>query len=45
VTDFLDFHWFGNPRLHWAAFNIADAAITIGVIVVIVDTLRRGGKS
>lgn len=45
VTDFIDFHWFGNPRLHWPAFNMADAAITVGIIVVLVDTLRSGGKT
>jgi signal peptidase II len=28
VIDFLDVHWY---QYHWPAFNIADAAITIGV--------------
>ena len=44
VTDFLDFHWFGDPALHWPPFNIADSAITIGVILILLDTfiLRRG---
>jgi len=44
VTDFIDFHWFGNPGLHWAPFNIADSAITIGVILIIFDAfiLKRG---
>jgi signal peptidase II len=28
VIDFLDMHWY---QYHWPAFNIADAAITIGV--------------
>ncbi len=28
---------FGNPGLHWAPFNIADSAITIGVILIIFD--------
>lgn len=44
VTDFLDFHWFGNPALHWPPFNIADSAITIGVILILFDTfiLKRG---
>lgn len=44
VTDFIDFHWFGNPDYHWPPFNIADSAITIGVILILVDTFifRRG---
>ena len=44
VTDFIDFHWFGDPTLHWPPFNIADSAITIGVILILFDTFisRRG---
>lgn len=44
VTDFIDFHWFGNPELHWPPFNLADSAITIGVILILLDTfiLKRG---
>lgn len=36
VTDFLDFHWAG---WHWPSFNIADAAICVGVILYIVSSL------
>lgn len=48
VADFLDFHLWGY---HWPAFNVADAAITIGVTVLIADSLfgmpeeRRKGKN
>lgn len=44
VTDFIDFHWFGDPSLHWPPFNLSDTAITIGVILILLDTfiLRRG---
>jgi len=36
VADFLDFHVWG---FHWPAFNVADAAITIGVTVLIAESL------
>ncbi|MDA0702360.1 MAG: signal peptidase II [Proteobacteria bacterium] len=36
VVDFLDFHLAGA---HWPAFNLADSAITVGVIVMLVDSL------
>lgn len=45
VTDFIDFHWFGDPSLHWPPFNIADSAITIGVILILFDTfITKRGK-
>jgi signal peptidase II len=38
VVDFLQFHWGG-----WAfpSFNVADSAITLGAILLIVDEIRR----
>lgn len=39
VTDFIDFHWFGDPKLHWPPFNAADSCITIGVILLIIHSL------
>ena len=39
VTDFLDFYWQG---WHFWAFNVADAAITIGVALMILDMLGLG---
>ena len=38
VVDWLDFHWAGY---HWPAFNVADAAITVGTIIIIAATFRR----
>ena len=38
VVDFLDFHWHG---WHFPAFNVADSAITIGAIALILDELLR----
>lgn len=39
VTDFLDFYL---GVYHWPAFNIADSAITIGVLLFLWATLRDG---
>ncbi len=41
VADFVDVHAGGY---HWPAFNVADAAITVGVAVMLIDGLlnRRG---
>lgn len=36
VADFFDFHYNG---FHWPAFNIADAAIVIGVTILIIDSI------
>ncbi|MDP2367757.1 signal peptidase II [Rhodoferax sp.] len=38
VIDFLDFHWRG---MHFPAFNVADSAITIGAVCLILDELLR----
>jgi signal peptidase II len=32
VVDFLDFYW---GKFHWPAFNVADSAITLGVLYLI----------
>jgi signal peptidase II len=42
VVDFLDFHLGGK---HFPAFNVADSAITIGAICLVLDELRRVRKS
>ncbi len=39
VVDFLDFHW---DDFHWPAFNLADAAISVGVVVLLMDALLIG---
>ena len=36
VVDFLDLH-IGD--VHWPAFNVADASITIGVLLILIDGL------
>ena len=39
VVDFLDFHW--KQAYHFPAFNVADAAITVGAACLILDELLR----
>ena len=39
VIDFADLHW---GALHWPAFNVADAAITVGVAIAILHSLGSG---
>ncbi|MBC5781673.1 lipoprotein signal peptidase [Ramlibacter sp. USB13] len=43
VVDFLQFHW--EQRWYFPAFNVADTAITIGAIGLILDELLRVRKS
>jgi len=42
VTDFLEV-WIGNYR--WPAFNVADSAITIGAILLLLDLLFPPAKT
>ena len=41
VIDFLDFHLAG---WHWPAFNVADSGITVGAILLVLDSFRKPGK-
>ena len=38
VVDFLDFYW---GSYHFPAFNVADAAITVGAVCLVLDELLR----
>jgi signal peptidase II len=37
VIDFIDWHWF--EKATWPTFNIADSAITVGVVIMVADML------
>ena len=43
VIDFIDWHWFDphwmHPGLHWPTFNVADAGISVGLVMLAVETL------
>jgi len=41
VVDFVDLYWSG---WHFWAFNVADAAITVGVALMILDLLGAGSR-
>lgn len=43
VVDFLQFHW--QDRWYFPAFNVADMAITLGAICLILDELLRVRRS
>lgn len=43
VVDFLQVHW--ENRWYFPAFNVADAAITVGAICLILDELLRVRRS
>ncbi len=38
VIDFIDLHW---HHFHWPAFNVADSSITIGVILLFIQMIRK----
>jgi signal peptidase II len=39
VIDFVDWHWRNQPGLRWPTFNVADAAICVGVAMMLFDSL------
>ena len=43
VIDFIDWHWsdpfWQRPRLHWPTFNVADSAITVGLVMLVLEML------
>ena len=38
VIDFIDWHWY-DTALRWPTFNVADAAISVGVVLLILDMI------
>ena len=42
VTDFLSFHW--QNVYYYPAFNVADSAIVVGMLMLIWDSLRNRNK-
>ncbi len=41
VVDFLDFYW---KDYHWPAFNVADAAIVVGVSLMFLQSFKQGNQ-
>jgi len=41
VVDFFHLHW---GEWSWPMFNVADSAITVGVVIVLVESLRAGAS-
>ncbi|MGF1741171.1 signal peptidase II [Vibrio profundum] len=42
VVDYLDFYW---HQYHWPAFNLADSAICIGAVMIVIDSFRSKPKA
>ncbi len=42
VIDFIDVYYNAS---HWPAFNIADSAISVGAVMLVIDTFRNKKKS
>jgi signal peptidase II len=40
VVDFIDAHWY--YQLHWPTFNLADSAICVGIVMVVLAHMRAG---
>jgi signal peptidase II len=42
VIDFIDWHWFDpawrNPGLHWPTFNVADSAVSVGMVLLLLHS-------
>ena len=45
VIDFIDWHWRNQPGMRWPTFNVADAAICVGVALMLLDSLRCAGRA
>ena len=41
VVDFIEFHI--KESFHWPTFNLADSAITIGIALLLIDTIKDPG--
>ena len=42
VIDFIDFHI--HESFHWPAFNVADSSITIGIALLLLDTVKNPAR-
>jgi signal peptidase II len=42
VVDFVDVHW---STYHWPAFNVADSAISVGMVILVIQVLRDENNS
>jgi signal peptidase II len=40
VIDFIDWHWRNQPGLRWPTFNVADAAICVGIGLLMLLSLK-----
>ena len=43
VVDFIEFHIYDS--FHWPNFNVADSAITIGITLLLLDTIKNSERA
>ncbi len=41
VIDFIEWHWWNRPDLHWPTFNIADSLIVVGVALLMLHSGQK----
>jgi signal peptidase II len=42
VIDFIDVYY---EAWHWPAFNLADSAITMGAVMLVIDAMGAGSRN
>jgi signal peptidase II len=45
VIDFVQWHWWRNPRLYWPIFNLADSLIVVGVAMILLHPAGKRGEA
>jgi signal peptidase II len=44
VIDFVEWYWWNRPDLRWPTFNVADALLSVGLVLLLLLPQERKGK-